>query len=395
MYSIGLYIHVPFCRSKCAYCDFVSYPGQEALFAPYLAALHEEMSWARSVVAQARASVGSLYVGGGTPTALPVDDLAALIEAAREAFDLTPRAEVTVEANPGTVTEATLRTLRAAGVNRLSLGVQSFDDRMLDLLGRVHDAADARGAVHAARSAGLEDVNLDLIYGLPGQTLSSWQEDVREALVLAPTHLSLYALTVEAGTPLASWIEAGALPPPDEDLSAEMYEWAEAALEAAGFVHYEISNWALPGRACRHNLVYWRNEPYLGLGAGAHSWWDGLRRANLPDPQVYVDAIRAGRAPVADQEPIDRALEMGETMMMGLRLLEEGVAMARFEARFGVPMEAVYGAEIDRLVARGLLARVPADAPRRIRLTVRGHLLGNQVFAAFLIPDPSHPWESV
>jgi oxygen-independent coproporphyrinogen-3 oxidase len=234
----------------------------------------------------------------------------------------------------------------------------------------------------------MEDVSLDLIYGLPRQTLSGWQEDVRAALALAPTHLSLYALTVEAGTPLASWIDAGALPAPDEDLAAEMYEWAEASLAAAGFHHYEISNWALPGRASRHNLGYWRNEPYLGLGAGAHSWWDGLRRANWSDPQAYLEAVREGREPVGEQETIGRALEMGETMMMGLRLIEEGVSLARFEARFGLSLEAVYGAEIADLVERGLLERARTGATERLRLTERGRLLGNQVFAAFL-PDPS------
>ncbi|MBN1641412.1 MAG: radical SAM family heme chaperone HemW [Anaerolineae bacterium] len=387
MHAIGLYVHVPFCRHKCAYCDFVSYAGLESLHAPYLAAVREEMAWARAAVVEAGARAGTLYVGGGTPTVLPAEDLAALIGAARASFGLDADAEVTVEANPGTVSQATLRALRAAGVNRLSLGVQSFHDHVLGLLGRVHDAAEARDAVRAARDAGIENLSLDLMFGLPGQTMSGWREDVRQALALAPAHLSLYALTVEAGTPLAAWIDAGTLPAPDEDLAAEMYEWAEGALGQAGLVHYEISNWALPGCACRHNLVYWRNEPYLGLGAGAHSWWDGVRRANLPDPRAYVDAIRAGRAPVAEQERIDRALEMGETMMMGLRLLEEGVSMARFEARYGLPLEEVYGAEIAHLVARGLLERAPAGAPERIRLTERGHLLGNQVFAAFL-PDP-------
>jgi oxygen-independent coproporphyrinogen-3 oxidase len=282
------------------------------------------------------------------------------------------------------VGEPALRALRAAGINRLSLGVQSFDEKMLALLSRVHCAADARRAVRAARRAGIDNVSLDLIYGLPGQTLPAWEADVRAALALAPAHLSLYALTVEEDTPLAGWIDAGRLPPPDDDLAADMYERAEELLAAAGFCHYEISNWALPGRASAHNTVYWRNEPYLGLGAAAHSWWEGVRRANVRHPADYVRALRAGHSPVAETEQIDQALEMGETMMMGLRLLKEGVSLARFEARFGTPLVTVYRAEIEDLVARGLLARVPEQAPQRVRLTARGRLLGNQVFAAFL-----------
>jgi oxygen-independent coproporphyrinogen-3 oxidase len=203
---------------------------------------------------------------------------------------------------------------------------------------------------------------------------------VRGALEHTPEHLSLYALTVEGGTPLAARIDAGELPSPDDDLAAEMYEWAAEMLGHAGYAHYEISNWALPGYACRHNLTYWRNEPYLGLGAGAHSWWGNRRWADLPSPEDYVASLCAGRLPVAGEEAIDPRLNMGETMMMGLRLLEEGVSFARFERRFGVPMDGVYGAEIAGLVERGLLERTP----ERVRLTPRGYLLGNQVFAQFL-----------
>jgi oxygen-independent coproporphyrinogen-3 oxidase len=373
MCSVGLYIHIPFCQAKCAYCDFASYAGCEALFVPYLDALRREMRLARRVC-------HTLYVGGGTPTILPASDLAALIESARQTFGLGPDAEVTVEANPGTVDAASLRQLGKAGVCRLSLGVQSLDDGMLRLLGRIHTAEQAHLAVRDARAAGFDNLSLDLIFGLPGQTLAQWQEDVRRVLDLSPEHLSLYALTVEENTPLAASIEAGELRAPDDDLAAEMYAWAEEMLAEARLVHYEISNWALPGHACQHNLIYWRNEPYVGLGAAAHSWYDGVRRSNLRVPGEYIDVLRAGRSPIDEEEAIDPALEMGETMMMGLRLLEEGVSFARFTRRFGVSMDDVYRSQIEGLITRGLLARTPD----RIHLTKRGHLLGNQVFAEFL-----------
>ena len=380
----GLYLHIPFCRQKCAYCDFDSYAGVEALQVPYLRALRHEMSAcadavgtpARSSPARAR----TLYVGGGTPTVLRAPDLAALIEEARRAFALPPGAEVTVEANPGTVDAPALRHLRRAGANRLSLGVQSLDDRLLRLLGRVHTAREAIAAVRDARAAGFENLSLDLMLGLPQQTLADWQESLLRARDLAPEHLSLYALTLEEGTPLARCVTEGAIPAPDDDLAAEMYEWAEEALAEAGYVHYEISNWARPGLSCQHNLIYWRNEPYLGLGAGAHSWWGQERRANVRHPAEYIRAISAHGTAVAEVEAIDRRIEMSETMIMGLRLLQEGVSFERFERRFGLGMEEVYGREIAGLAARGLLERTSQG----VRLARRGRLLGNQVFVEFL-----------
>ena len=393
MLSFGVYIHIPFCRAKCAYCDFNSYAGHDSLFAPYLTALRQEMAMVSGCIVDDRACAAretrpasqTLYVGGGTPTVLPAQDLAALVSDARRALSLPEGAEITVEANPGTVEAAGLRSLRRAGVSRLSVGVQSLDERLLRLLGRIHTAEQARTVVHDARVAGFQNLNLDLMFGLPRLTLQGWQETLRQAIDLQPEHLSLYALTVEEGTPLAAQIGAGTLPPPDDDLAADMYEWAEDTLEQAGYAHYEISNWSLPGYACRHNLIYWRNEPYLGLGAGAHSWWGGIRRANLCGPADYIRSVQGGRPPVAEEEPIGADLEMGETMMMGLRLLEEGVTSQRFGQRFAAPLEQVYAAEIAELCKGGLLERVPREgALERIRLTQRGHLLGNSVFARFL-----------
>jgi oxygen-independent coproporphyrinogen-3 oxidase len=289
-----------------------------------------------------------------------------------------------------------------AGVNRLSLGVQSFHDDELRLLGRIHTVAEAMTSFRAARRAGFHNVSLDLIFGLPRQSPDRWHATLTQALALEPEHLSLYSLTVEDGTPLADSIARGDLPPPDDDLAADMYELAEEMLEAAGYLHYEISNWAKAGASgsqgathslpsvCRHNLAYWRNEAYLGLGAGAHSSWREHRWYNLPWPQDYVARMAEGgvgeapwESPVAIQvEAINGPLAMGETMMLGLRLLKEGVPLARFATRFGRSLLDVYADELTSLQAEGLVERL-SD---RVRLTRRGWLLGNQVFGRFL-PD--------
>jgi oxygen-independent coproporphyrinogen-3 oxidase len=380
MDAIGLYIHIPFCRAKCAYCDFNSYAGLEDLFGDYAAALAREMEQAGP------ARVRTIYVGGGTPTVLPLSHLVQILEAARRAFVVDLDAEVSIEANPGTVNGGTLASLRALGVNRLSLGVQSLDGAELRLLGRIHTAAEAVAAFGAVRQAGFENLNLDLIYGLPGQAIAAWQETLERALALEPDHLSLYALGVEEGTPLAAAIAQGVLPEPDPDLAAEMYEWAEDTLAAAGYLHYEISNWAREPRfQCRHNLTYWRNEPSRGVGAGAHSWLGGRRWANVAHPAEYAARFVGGRCPAEAEEKIGPALEMGETMMMGLRLLDEGVPFARFRERFGEDLRQRFSGELTELAELGLIA----TDDQRIRLSRRGRLLGNQVFLRFL-PEQSN-----
>jgi len=375
MDAIGLYIHVPFCRARCSYCDFNSYAGLEDLFDDYTAALVQEMQQAGP------ARVRTIYIGGGTPTVLPLLHLAQILDASRRAFAVDRDAEVSLEANPGAVDAAALAALRALGINRLSLGVQSLDDAGLRLLGRIHTAAEAIQACQAARQAGFANLNLDLIYGLPGQTSAAWQATLERALALQPDHLSLYALGVEEGTPLAAAIAQGDLPAPDPDLAAEMYEWAEDRLSVAGYLHYEISNWARgPGCRCRHNVTYWRNEPYLGVGAGAHSWLGGRRWANVAHPAEYRARLLGGGCPVAAEEEIDPALEVGETMMMGLRLLDEGVPFERFRERFGEDLRQRFAEELEELEELGLII---LDG-ERVKLSRRGHLLGNQVFLRFL-----------
>jgi len=377
----SLYIHIPFCRAKCHYCDF----GSQILTSPaeqldgYVAALTQEIRQSEP------GRVTTVYVGGGTPTVLPLSHLADIIEAARRSFAIVSGAEKTIEANPCTLDPGFVSGLLSLGVTRLSLGVQSFNDSELRTLGRIHTATGATGAFKMARAAGFDNINLDLIYGLPGQSLGSWRENLEQILDLDPEHVSLYALSVEEGTQMAGAIARGELPTPDPDMAADMYDLSQQSLGTAGYDHYEISNWArTASHRCRHNLAYWRNQTYLGMGAGAHSWAKGHRWANTSEPGDYVARIASGRRPAEWEEKIEIALEMGETMMMGLRLLEEGVAHDRFRMRFGVTLHEKYADELEDLVGLGLLV----DNGERVRLSERGRLLGNQVFGRFL-PDSS------
>ncbi len=402
---LALYLHIPFCAARCAYCDFNTYAGLERFQAPFAAALSAEIR--RAGEAYGRPAVRTIFIGGGTPTVLPADLLARALDACREAFAVAADAEITCEANPGTVDQARFAALRAMGINRLSMGVQSFDDDELRWLGRIHSAAEAERALRTARAVGFANINLDFIFGLPGQRPATWLRTLDRAIALEPEHLSLYSLTVEPGTPLYDRVRRGLVPAADDDLAATLYELACERLARAGYEQYEISNWArtdadrpagdLPeagdgsgasnvGRPsrfmCRHNLVYWRRESYLGFGPGAHSfdraaerrWW------NVKPVPHYIQRIEAGRSAEAGGEVLDRRTAMGETMMLGLRLVREGVADATWRERFGLGLDEAFGAEIGRLTAAGLLERLP----ERVRLTPAGRLLGNQVFAAFM-----------
>lgn len=389
--SLSLYLHIPFCQRKCPYCDFNTYAGLNRLFEPFTAALTREI--AEAGAACGRPAVRTLFLGGGTPTVLPAALLARIIDACRAAFDLLPDAEITSEANPGTVDVSRFTALRQMGINRLSMGVQSFDPAELAFLGRIHSAGEAATAFQAARAAGFDNINLDFIYGLPDQSPNTWWRTLEQAIALAPDHLSLYSLTIEEGTPFGEWAAAGRLAQPSPDLAADLYEIADDMLEAAGYLQYEISNWARSDRsaeqpttnphfACQHNLTYWRNEAYLGFGPGAHSSEGGRRWAAMRPVSEYIERINRGESAVDFVEEIDDRLAMGETMMLGLRLVQEGVTFERFQQRHGRSMLEVYGAEIQRLERRGLLEVLPD----RVRLTCAARLVGNQVFVAFL-PD--------
>ncbi|MCX7912161.1 MAG: radical SAM family heme chaperone HemW [Dehalococcoidales bacterium] len=378
---IALYVHVPFCRRKCAYCDFVSYGGAESLIPAYVSALKREMAHYGGTGYQ----VGTVYFGGGTPSLLPVKALGELLEAIRQHFAVLADAEVSLEANPGTVDEAYLAAIRALGVNRLSLGMQSMDDRELAMLGRIHKAGDALAAFRMARNAGFDNINVDLIYGLPGQSVEGWLKSLKGVLALGTEHLSLYALSLEEGTPLWRAVNEGRLPPPDPDVAATQYELAEDILDAAGFRHYEISNWAKPGYECRHNLTYWHNLPYLGIGAGAHSFLNGHRYASTPRLNEYIEACLGGGIPprVMD-ETIRPELGLAETVILALRL-GEGVSHADIMRRFGTDILAHYGDVIGEMTRAGLLETTAGN----IRLTRRGRLLSNEVCWRFLPDDVS------
>ena len=396
----SLYLHIPFCRHRCAYCDFNTYAGIEELIPAYLDALCREAQLL-AASAGARLPVHTIFFGGGTPSLLSPSEIGHIIRVLADLFYLSEEIEITLEANPGTLSIEYVRDLHSLGFNRLSLGMQSSHPEELRLLERQHDYHDVVNAVNWARQAGINNLNLDLIFGLPYQGLDDWQENLEHAIQLSPDHLSLYALTLEHGTPMAHWVARGLLAEPDPDLAAEMYEWAAERLAQGGYEQYEISNWAYNANsgvqlACQHNLQYWHNQPYLGLGAGAHGFAGGLRTANVLSPAAYIRRCQDGwdlssesvpAFPVTpatvNAQPVDRATEMGETMMMGLRLTQEGVSRIVFQNRFDQALVDVFGEEIDELLALGLLEWF-GSGQEILRLTARGRLLGNQVFMRFI-----------
>jgi len=395
----SLYIHIPFCRHRCSYCDFNTYAGLDGLIPQYMAALRQEIAWAGQAAGE-KLPVHTIFLGGGTPSLIPAHDLALLLETCDQYFAVQPGAEISLEANPGTVTLDSLKDLRQMGFNRISLGMQSANAIDLALLERQHGTLDVIRAVEWARQAGFSNLNLDLIYGLPAQPLERWQETLETALALQPEHFSLYALSIEHGTPFRKWLEHGLVSAPDDDLAADMFEWACERLEAAGYGHYEISNWGkrVDGEtlACRHNLQYWRNLPYFGLGAGAHGYVNGVRTANQRGVKAYIQSIAKnqpvgfpGGAAAETSLPVDRWTAMQEHMMVGLRLLDEGVSDARFSQRFSVTLKQAFPKQIQQLEQKGLLEWA-GDGSDVLRLSQRGWLLGNQVFSEFVaVEEPA------
>jgi oxygen-independent coproporphyrinogen-3 oxidase len=368
----GWYFHVPFCAAKCRYCDFYSVPLEAGLVARYVDAVRRELS-----IRDPHRPAASIFVGGGTPTVLPERALAALLTLAEAAA--ASGIEYTVEANPASTAELKLRTLRQFGVNRLSLGVQSFHADELGVLGRIHDPDEIVSAFTAARSAGFDNISLDLIYGVPGQTLDRWGESLRRAVDLGPEHLSCYALTYEAGTPLARLRDDGAIAPCDEEIEAEMYETAVEQLSLAGYEHYEISNFARPGRRCRANMIYWKNREYLGIGPSAVSYLGGVRRRNSPDVRRYIEVMHGDPGEVVvEEETLSPEALACETAMQMLRLTE-GIDVEEFRTRTGYDAGELFAEQIARFVGDGLLG----VSSTSIRLTRRGLLLANRVMAEF------------
>jgi oxygen-independent coproporphyrinogen-3 oxidase len=376
---LALYVHIPFCVRKCYYCDFASGPAPEAIREQYVAALCDEIRRSRWGGSPAR----TLFFGGGTPSELNSSQLAEIVHALRETFvfsDPDADREWTIECNPGTVTAGDFEAMRQMGFNRVSLGVQSLHDHHLKALGRIHTAEEARQAVRWVRRAEFARLNVDLIFCLPDQTLEEWKSDVEDALSLGIEHLSLYNLTIEEETEFGARHRLGLLALPDEDLSADMYEWAIDRTAAAGFEQYEVSNFALPGEACRHNQVYWRNEPYLGLGLGAASYMEGVRSVNTRSMARYLETARRPSGPErALEERLPARQACGEAVMLALRT-SDGADLPALAERYGLDAEAEFEATVRRLRADGLLT---TDLDR-VRLTRQGIMLANAVCGEFL-----------
>ncbi len=384
----GIYLHIPFCRARCTYCDFNTYIGLENLFEPYVRALQREIistSYHPITPSSKRLPAHTLFIGGGTPSLLRPEWIGDLIRSCRERFEIPQEIECTMECNPGTVTLDYLKQLRTQGVTRLSFGAQSADPAELQLLGREHTFDQVGRAVAWAREASFDNVNFDLIFGLPRQQLATWQHTLDTALQLEPDHISLYALTIENGTPMHDWVRRGEVPYPDPDAAADMYDYAEQTMQSLGYDHYEISNWCRPGHECEHNLVYWHNEPYFGFGAGAHSstihagkggrrWWK-VRR-----PADYIGKAEHGESLEMNHEDLDERTSRGETIVLGLRLLNEGVGQASFAERYGAPLAALYEKELIEGHKLGLLD----ITDERVTLTPKGHFLSNRVMEMFV-----------
>jgi oxygen-independent coproporphyrinogen-3 oxidase len=410
---LSVYLHIPFCVHRCAYCDFNTYAGQEDLIPAYVNALIREIEFVSGQLSNLPTfNVPTIFFGGGTPSLLSGPQLAAVMDALRAAFAFSPDLEATIEANPGTTSLEFLRQIRAAGINRLSFGVQSANADELHMLERAHDFFDVIQSVKWARQAGFHNLNLDLIYSLPEQTLASWKTTLQRIVDLHPEHISAYALTLEHGTPFGRWSQRGLLPLPDPDLAADMYEFAEEFLAAHGYVHYEISNWAKNvehstlnvqrSYECRHNLQYWHSLPYLGLGAGAHGYANGYRYSNVLRIKTYIERLLHPSSFILHPFPLTPATvnhhrqterdDMSEYMLNNLRLLIEGVSETDFKSRFGRKLMEIYPKEINELIELKLLERISVansnyatrNTQYAIRLTPSARLLANQVFMRFV-----------
>ncbi|MCL5057086.1 MAG: radical SAM family heme chaperone HemW [Actinobacteria bacterium] len=377
--ATGLYTHIPFCIRKCHYCDFTSLPVEEEAASQYIRAFMREAEIRAGLLQPEQKALDSVYVGGGTPTCLPGDSLIAVLESIFFFFNVSGSTEITVEANPGTVDFKKMLSLRRSGVNRISIGFQSCRQELLDTLGRIHSFSQAREAFWEAREAGFDNINIDLIFGIPGQTPGHWESCLKAVGDLRPEHISAYSLQLEEGTPLYDRVRGGALEQCPEDTEAEMYELLIDFLKEKGYLHYEISNFALPGRACRHNLRYWRGGEYLGLGPSAHSYLGGRRFSNRPDLKGYIDSLESGKLPVDWEEEVDLKTAMSEAVFLGLRLIE-GLDTGEYRKRFGREIEDVYGEPVRRLENQGLIG-IEGGC---LRLTRRGLMLGNRVFSEFV-----------
>jgi oxygen-independent coproporphyrinogen-3 oxidase len=378
--TLSLYLHIPFCKVMCSYCAFNTYTGMENIIVPYVEALSKEI---RYVGRGNKMPVGSIFFGGGTPSMISIEQYQGLFAALNESFTVLNNAEITIESNPNDLNRDYLAGLRSVGVNRLSIGMQSSNPQELKLFNRQHDTQTVIDAVKTAQAVGFDNISLDLIFGIPSQSLDSWRETLNQAIALNIQNISAYNLILEGNTPLKDTVDAGEVPSPDDDLDADMYDLMTEMLAEADFEQYEISNWAKAGYESRHNIQYWRNWDYLGLGAGAHGFAKGVRYIVSRYPQRYIDAMNEEtgdlefpRSPaVTKATVVDRENDMAETILMGLRMTQEGIPRERFEARFGVDIVELHEESIEKHVGYGLL-HVDDE---RIRFTQAGRLLSNAV----------------
>jgi oxygen-independent coproporphyrinogen-3 oxidase len=373
--GFGVYMHIPFCLHRCHYCDFNTYEGLEALREPYVDALVADIARTEGVGRPAT----SVFFGGGTPTLLSPQQLGKVIDAVERSFGIAADAEITAEANPETVDEPYLRDLLDVGFNRLSIGIQSLAPGVLERLGRTHSAGTALCALRDARAAGFTDLNADLIYGSPWESQDDWATSLAGVIDAAPDHVSAYSLIVEEGTPLHTLVATGRVPDVDPDIQAERHATAEAALGAAGYDRYEVSNWSKPGRASRHNVLYWSTGDYIGFGAGAHSHVGGRRWWGKKLPRDYIAACSDGTSTIEGDEVLVGDQRAGEALMLGLRLTS-GVDVAPFEQRFGADAIASREGEIGSLEAAGLVERIDG----KLRLTSGGTMLANEALCRLL-----------
>ena len=385
---ISLYVHIPFCLRKCRYCDFLSAPQTDIDRERYVKALIREIKTQKDC--PAGRPVDTVFFGGGTPSVLSADQIGRIIDALREVFLILPDAEVSLETNPGTADFEKLSAFKEAGINRLSMGVQSMHDEELHLLGRIHTAEQALEAFKTARAAGFDNINIDLMSALPGQTFDSWADSLRQAVEWRPEHISAYSLIIEPGTPFSALYEAGELPPlPDEETDRKMYHYTREYLAQHGYGRYEISNYALKGRECRHNSGYWTGHPYLGFGIGAASYVNGARFSNIPDFETYIVEMEKAGIPAEIEQVYEKIRteihslteqeKMEEFMFLGLRMTA-GVKTSDFASRFGKSLDEVYGDVIRRHLAQGLLQRTPEG----FCLAERGTDVSNYVMADYL-----------
>lgn len=374
---VGLYIHFPFCLRKCFYCDFPSYAGREDLMDEYLESVKREIDEIKNYVQDRR--VNTIFWGGGTPTLFHGEKLADILNYCKMSFALCKDIEITTEANPETLNEDKLKTLKGAGVNRISIGMQAGQDKHIKNLGRLHKIGDVVRSVGWARQIGYDNINLDLMFGLPHQTLDEWMETLESAVIMGVDHISAYGLIVEEGTPFFQLEKEGKLGTPKEDVEIEMYHRGIKYLKDKGYRQYEISNFAKPGKECRHNLTYWNNKEYIGIGTSAHSFLNGQRWSNYNEIPSYIDSINRNGIGVEIKNRIEVKEERFETIIMGLRLIK-GIQKRAFNDRFGNSLQYYYGAAIQSLKRDKMLI----ETPESIRLTAKGLDLQNAVLLKFM-----------